>query len=784
MKTFCKMMTMLTACMTAAAMWPVSTASLVYAEETFYPSTWSEYTALLETYPESYRVDTDSVYFMWDNSTYLIGAQSSFSSEHSTYGYIFRPEEDGTYVVSALEWCEQIVEFTILDENDSHYHYFYPHIRNYTVTVKNGEISVRKDGERNYIKDADVDAYIQETKDQMYATAEETSSVIGPICADYAPFSMEDVVNEGYYAYVNTRLPEEYFFICTDYEYEEDTVQFGITTDWDGCITVSDTEVAEIELSSTCASWMDGGLKETTPDIRNFCLLSPVEDGTVDVTASDSDSYEVYTLTASSGRFLLPAVESGGTEAQPGDLTWDGKVNMGDAVILQKHLLTQRALSAAEKAAADVNSDGRINVFDMILLKEILRDQGNTSELSPVTRIDITKAVTWQGWNAALIDIPFVITSPEQLDNTITPFFRDAVVRSLKTTYDEAFFEQNVLFLDLRPAHAYDDAVVIDDVFYQNGDLQIEYAYMETNCVYPEGTEYEEYVLISQVSLPREQYHENEVVWSVQGTEEIHGTYHSMGLSDISYLCGDEAVDWDSFNDWREGEGVCITSFQELTEILSGFMTEKGVAFFQDMYPESFFKAKVLYLYPEAEFEGTEKYAWNITKSGDLITVDVKRTEGGGCLVDDFLGQLTLDKETARNARIGFRTFTPGDGMDRGDLLYYEVPNECDVAADYCPSALAVHQYSFLGESNIDFYWCYPTGMDLFGDIAVLECAETESGFLPFDDQTYNWTADSDGNIVYAGSHYEIIFKTDGAEVRVRTSEQSDAYEAFYFPYS
>lgn len=781
MKSFQKITAMLTTVTTAAAMVFPAAGPFVYAEENRYPSTQSEYSALLEAYPEHYRVDEDSVYFMWGSSTYLIGAQSEFSSERNTYGFIFRPETEGTYVISALEWCEKIVPFPILEENDSHYHYFYPYIRNYTVTVKDGGISVEKDGERDYSSDGDVDAYIQETKDEMYEAAEETGSVIGPICSDYTPFSMTDVVNEGYYAYVNSCLPEEYFFICTDYEYGEDMVQFGITTEWDGSVTVSDTDAAEITLSSTCAGWMDGGLKEATTDIRNLYLLSPVNDGTVDVTALDSNGCGVYTLTASDGKFILSAAESKGAEFQPGDLTRDGRMNMGDAVILQKYLLNQRVLSAAEMAAADVNSDGRINVFDMTLLKETLREQGLTLELNAVTRIDVTKAVTWEGWNAALSGLTYVITSPEELENIATAFFRDAVARSLKITYDEAYFRNNVLFLDLKPAHAYDPAMVIEDVFYQNGDLQIEYAYMQTDCVYPEGTAYEEYVLISQVSLPREQYHENEVVWSVQGTEEIHGTYHSMSLLDISYLCDEEVIVQDSFYDWSEG--VCITSSQELTECLSGFMTENGVAFFQDMYPEDFFETDVLYLYPEVEFEGTEKYAWDIKKSGDLITVDVKRTEGGGCEMGGFLGQLTLDKEEAANVNIDFRIFTPGDGLDRGDLLYYEVPNECDVILENSPSALAVHQYSFLEESNIDFYWCYPTGINLFGDVAVLECTETESGFLPFDEE-YSWTADPEGNIIYTGDHYEIIFKPESAEVRVRTGKQADEFQVFDFVYA
>lgn len=784
MKALQKTIAVCTAFMTAAAILP-SAVSLASAEENLYPSTMSEYNTLLENYPEHYRVYEDSVYFMWMNSDYIVSTHCEFDAERNTYGYIFKPAKDGRYVITALESCEEIIDFTLFEENDSHIHFFYPYIRNYTVTVENGLISVEKDGEKDFSTCTDVNAYIQEKTNEMRSYADQTGNEILTVCEDYTDVTIEDVLDEEYYAYVNGNSTEHYYFTYIDREYGDDISQFCITTAYDekDNITVSDTGVAEIALRSTCAGWMDGNLEVGTDDIWNFYIITPKNDGITEVSASDINNTAVYTLTVKDGRFVPFVIVNDAGEPIPGDLTLDNEVSMADAAILQKYMMNQRSLTNAQKFEADVNGDGRINIIDMALLKKILREQGLTSELTPVTRMDTTKAATWQGWNAAMMDLTYVITSREELEKIVAPFFRDAVTRSLKTTYDEAFFQSNVLFLDLNPAHAYDHAAVINDVFYQNGDLQIEYAYIETDCVYPEGSVYDEYIQIAQVSLPKGQYHDNNVVWSVRDTEEISGMYYSESLMTLSELCGEEIVIPDAFFNWEEGEGVCITTFQELTEFLSNFMTEAGIVFFQEQYPEKFFETKVLYLYPEVEFYGTEKYSCDIIKSKGIITVDVRQTDGGGCEMGDYLGQLTLDKQSAENADISFRIFTPEDGLDRGDLLYYEMPNECGTDLWNCPSALAVHQYSFLEESNVDFYWCYPTGIDLYGEVAVLECVETESRFSPFD-EVYDRTVDSDGNIIYTGENYEILFKTDSVEVRIRTSGNTDAYEVFEFSYA
>ena len=57
----------------------------------------------------------------------------------------------------------------------------------------------------------------------------------------------------------------------------------------------------------------------------------------------------------------------------PLDLNNDNKTTILDAVLLQKHLLNFKKLTAEQMKLADINSDGRVNILDMSLLKEKLK---------------------------------------------------------------------------------------------------------------------------------------------------------------------------------------------------------------------------------------------------------------------------------------------------------------------------------------------------------------------------------------------------------------------------
>lgn len=55
-----------------------------------------------------------------------------------------------------------------------------------------------------------------------------------------------------------------------------------------------------------------------------------------------------------------------------GDMDENGEVNMADAVLLSKYLLTEKKLTQTQYSTADINSDGNVNTYDMVLMRKLV----------------------------------------------------------------------------------------------------------------------------------------------------------------------------------------------------------------------------------------------------------------------------------------------------------------------------------------------------------------------------------------------------------------------------
>ena len=55
-----------------------------------------------------------------------------------------------------------------------------------------------------------------------------------------------------------------------------------------------------------------------------------------------------------------------------GDMDENGEVNIADAVLLSKYLLTEKKLTQTQYSTADINSDGNVNTYDMVLMRKLV----------------------------------------------------------------------------------------------------------------------------------------------------------------------------------------------------------------------------------------------------------------------------------------------------------------------------------------------------------------------------------------------------------------------------
>lgn len=94
----------------------------------------------------------------------------------------------------------------------------------------------------------------------------------------------------------------------------------------------------------------------------------------LDVEKAESGVYAVKITSPHGAEKLVKICEVAEISAEilRGDVNLDGSVNVADAVLLQKYLLTLESLTVEQAQAADLSEEGEVNAFDLAVLKRML----------------------------------------------------------------------------------------------------------------------------------------------------------------------------------------------------------------------------------------------------------------------------------------------------------------------------------------------------------------------------------------------------------------------------
>lgn len=122
-----------------------------------------------------------------------------------------------------------------------------------------------------------------------------------------------------------------------------------------------------------------------------------------------------------------------------GDINGDGKVNIADAVLLQKYLMAD-IYESSDFSCLDVNFDGIIDSFDMVLMRQCVLYPENV--LTRTYSVDILKSAE------DFIQSETILTSIDELSGYLSEFITDdSEVQSYLERYNDEFFEENNLVL-------------------------------------------------------------------------------------------------------------------------------------------------------------------------------------------------------------------------------------------------------------------------------------------------------------------------------------------------
>ena len=308
-----------------------------YAEYNIYPQTEFEYESFRNSYYDMYRVDEDSVYFL-DRDIYAEGTGLIVSSDNEsdvkreTHGFIFKPENDGNYLVSVSGTEQMYVWLEEPVDGESEIVVSYPEIYSYIVEVKNGEIKVDYKGQSGF--------------NAPYDSKKE---------------NLTDFLDKNYFSYTNGSIGVESYI--TNVYSENDVVSYfcvnSAYNEKGGNVEISNEEIAVCD----GFEWVSSAIGFT--DIMNLYKIKAVADGDVNVKIDNKE----FNLTVSNKIFRCPNND----DIIQGDVNGDGEFNIADAVTLQEWLLNKPDIKILAENA-DFNNDNIIDVFDFCLLKNSLSD--------------------------------------------------------------------------------------------------------------------------------------------------------------------------------------------------------------------------------------------------------------------------------------------------------------------------------------------------------------------------------------------------------------------------
>lgn len=525
----------------------------------------------------------------------------------------------------------------------------------------------------------------------------------------------------------------------------------------------------EIQLKSAYETqWKIGSCKvisgEECITVDSDNVVKPLKNGTATIlvtSATEGHTDYVY-VTVSLDEF---------TEYRSGDINLDDKISVSDAVMLQKYLICSQVLTDLQLLAADVNCDGAVNVFDYVLLKrKIIQNQPEYT-----VKTDMTNAAYQLAWDDAMSENKTaVLTSSEELDEYLTERFRSPVIRSLEKTYDEEFFSENILIIDLYAQNYRDDWITEVSGVFSNGEtIDIRY-----NNTFIDGGGVYESLMITQVAVPKSCYNGENASRSKSWEKNISASNTEYDLGMLSEATGKQ------LNEIFSKDGAWINSAEELDAYLKECLTEDGMTEVGNYISEGIdFDNESVYIWMDTDIIGSTHTVMNtavFNSFDNYIDLTYNNYQPVSCMGGSFLHILKTDKEYYGKA-VKLRSFLSDKSgvylrADGGLFRYYPSSN-IDIY-----KSLYINQYSFGSEGAIDIYWAYPGGGGSeFSSFENVGSLEVPVGTLPFSED-YAEETDANGNTVYAGENFSITWRESSVVVKFRTKDSTET-TSYEIPY-
>ena len=360
------------------------------------------------------------------------------------------------------------------------------------------------------------------------------------------------------------------------------------------------------------------------------------------------------------------------------------------------------------------------------------------------------QAVTKSGWNRALSSRPeMVLTSEQDFEDSLAPLYDNAVAQQLRDYFNDAFFADYVLFA--RPTVKCSSVVYAPEKVVQQDNGYIEIFYSGTEIDGTSGTGID----LLWVAVPIEQWNGKKPTWKEVGETEISASLRYYDVLNISSM----KKQW-------------ISSREELRTVLqSANITDEYITAdtLLQLYPESFFEKKALYLSVDDDIAGTSRTVFRVTQNENTrkITVSCRKKQPVSCDGVMQISMLAVSKNIAENAEVTYADYNDEFLLNNGAWAFTTIP-------DTMGEGFAVNQYSFGNYSEVILYSTSPSGIVLYHNFNRLASLPLDEAFSVFSDSQAVWTKDDSGNNVCSFGNLQITVREKELEVSYPYNKTGD----------
>lgn len=390
---------------------------------------------------------------------------------------------------------------------------------------------------------------------------------------------------------------------------------------------------------------------------------------------------------------------------------------------------------------------------------------------------DFTNAINDEAITASFSK-PSVITCSDELDTYLDGKFHTGVEMSLKDTYNNEFFENNVLILDLY----YQDyrehwiaSVSVDKD--EHGNLVLVYDRKFIDGFVDTGMQ------INQVVIPKEQYHFPDVFKEKTWETPADVSYTSLDLFSIAEMEGFE------ISDCYSKDGEWINSDEEMRTYLADVMSyEMAEYLFPELYSTDDINIDTCLYKPwRTNWNNQSVYMWvdsdivesthsliNSAKTDEKINLTFSSRQPLSCMGGSFLHIIRTSK-TQSGKTVSTRNINMSDFMPHTDGEYNILQFGEDV--------VMVNQYTFGNKNVADIYRLRLGGGPVqFGGYNYIGTVELGEGYQLVSDGEY-LSYGSGEKVIMETGEYGIIIENNELTIRYKYSadsehtEQTFAYE-------